>query len=416
MSDHKLTAVARLLDEEHELSPISVPLTREEYLDRTFIPRLSFRHSPRMPTDVQALVEHLPLHTNHALFIDTNLTWLPQEWWDALLSQPARVHVTARVLRELVPFLQRNPGHPLQLALEHKSPAIVLRADPDDAVGSKAFQYYANLLGRRRHLLAAAVQRFEADHGREPTREELVALKMKLQSFAGERTLRLNTKPASPNHTDEALAFFAVHHAVTTGQPTKIFSGDLDVEEQFYSMLRLLTAHYFGLILGRQYAADFTSFRPRPLPAALVAKYDHMFEPSNATMMDLGGKGIHDFIPKQTTFVPVSCSTIGKEYTSEITYGAETTMADVFRTKAATLGLSTDRLGGRNVHPWMVPDDFQVPGSNGALIAFDKSIAFPDTGMRLAHLDIAMTMWPGDPHARIAPPAEPLPPWATATR
>jgi hypothetical protein len=107
--------------------------------------------------------------------------------------------------------------------------------------------------------------------------------------------------------------------------------------------------------------------------------------------------------------VPVSCATIGKEYTSEVTYGAETTMAEVFSTKAATLGLSTDKLGGRNIHPWMVPAEFQVSGSHGALVAFDKCTTLPDTRMRVAQLDIMMTMWPGDPHARIEPPAEQKP-------
>jgi hypothetical protein len=86
---------------------------------------------------------------------------------------------------------------------------------------------------------------------------------MKLQAAFGERTLQLNLKPLSPYKTDEALVFQAVYHAVTTGQPTKIFSGDLDVEEQFYMMVRVLTAHYYELLLGHGYAADFTSFSPR---------------------------------------------------------------------------------------------------------------------------------------------------------
>lgn len=409
VTEYKLTAIGRLLDRDHPESPISLPLTREQYLDPTFIARLSFRHMPRIRTNVADLTAYLAQHTDHALFIDTNLSWLDNEWWDALLSEPGRIHVTGRVLRELVPFLQRNPDHPLRPALADKHPAIVLHPDPDDDAGFKAFQYYASLLSYRRHLLTSAVQHFRMEHGREPTSQEMTALKMKLQSFAGERTLRLNTKPMSPNHTDEALAFLAVHHAVTTGQRTKILSGDSDVEEQFYAMVRLLTAHYYGLILGRGYAADFTSFKPRPLPTGLVSKYAVAFEPHNATIIDLGGKGIHDFIPKQTTFVPVSCATIGKDYTSEVTYGAETTMVEVFSTKAATLGLSTGKLGGRNVHPWMVPDEFQVQGSHGALVAFDKCITLPDTGVRVAQLDIMMTMWPGDPHARIEPPSEQKP-------
>jgi hypothetical protein len=408
MAGYKLTAVGRLLDRDHAREELSLPITPEQYADPTFITRLSFRHVPRFPTDVKELTAYLPKHADHALFIDTNLTWLDSEWWETLLAEPKRVHVTGRVLRELVPFMQRNPKHPLGAALADRHPAIVLHPDPDnDSPDFKCLQYYSSILAYRRFFLVSAIEHFKAAHGREPVGREMTDLKMALQRFAGERTLRLNTKSASPIHTDEVLSFLAVHHAVITGQPTKIFSGDSDVEEQFYMMIRLLTAHYYGMILGRRYAADFVSFRPRALSAELVANYGHVFEPHNATIIDLGGRGIHDFIPKHTTFVPVSCTTIGKEYSSELTYGAETAMADVFATKAATLGLSTDRLGGRNVHPWMVPEEFQLPGSHGALVAFDKSITLPDTTVRVAQLDIMMTAWPGDPHARIGAPSAP---------
>lgn len=404
MADYKLTAVGRLLDRDHSQDPILLPLSREQYFDFTFIPRLSFRHSPRTQTNVTELTEYLADHSDHALFVDTNLTWLAKEWWEELLSVPGRVHLTGGVAKELVPYLQRNPAHPLRTAIADKNPAIVLHADPDDDAGFKSFQYYVSLLSYRRFFLASAIEHFKTKNRREPTGDELTDLKMKLQGFAGERALRLNTKPASQYGTDEALAFLAVHHAVTTGQPTKVFSGDSDVEEQFYMMTRLLTAHYYGLILGSRYAANFTNFRPRSLPGDLMAKYTVAFEPHNATMIDLGDRGIHDFIPKHTTFVPVTCTTIGKHYTSEVTYGAETTMAKVFPTKAKTLGLSTDKLAGRNVHPWMIPEEFRLQGSNGALIAFDKSITLSDTGMRIAQTDIMLTTWPGDPHVRINPP------------
>jgi hypothetical protein len=406
MTGQKLTAIGRLLDRDHTEAPISLPMTREQYLDPTFVTRLSFRNTPRVPTDVADITARLAEHRNHALFIDTNLTWLDNSWWNALLSEPGRVHVTGRVLRELIPFFERNPDHPLRAPLKERHPAIVLHPDPDDDAGCKSFRYYVTLLSYRRQLLSSAVQHFRAQHGRDPTGGEMNVLKMKIQSFAGDRTLGLNIKPASSINTDEALVFLAVRHAVTTGQHTKIFSGDADVEEQFYAMVRLLTAHYYGWILGRCYLADFTRFRPRSLPGALMSKYSQMFEPHNATIIDLGDQRIHDFIPKYTTFVPVSCVTIGKEYTSEVTYGAETTMANVFTTKAATLGLSSDELSPRNIHAWMIPAEFQVSGSHGALVAFDKCITLSDVGMRIAQNDIAMTMWPGDPHVRLAPPPD----------
>jgi len=410
MSSYKRTAVGRLLDQSHPSKPLSLPIPQEKFEDPTFIPRLSFRHIPRLRTDVRSLIDYLPQHTDHALFIDTNLTWLEEEWWESLLSEAGRVHVTGRVLRELVPFLQRNPEHPLCAALAANDPAIVLCPDIDDDVWSRCFDYYVGILTHRRLLLDSSIKHFQAHHNaRAPSPAELTELKMKIQSAFGERTLRLNLKPLSPIRTDEALVFQAVHHAVTTGQPTKIFSGDLDVEEQFYMMVRILTAHYYELILGRRYAADFTSFNPRSIPQPVMAAYDRMYETYGAAMIDLDGKGIHDFIPRHTTFVPVSCVTLGKQYTSELTYGAETSMGEVFTTKARTLGLSTDQLAGRDVHPWLIPKDLQTIGEHDALVAFDKArLTLPKSGMRISQHDFGLTVWRGDPHARVGEPNAPL--------
>lgn len=407
----KFTGVGRLLGRDHGNEPVSLPIAQEKFDDPTFIARLSFRQTPRVPTDIQDQVEHLPMHSDHALFIDTNLTWLDEEWWETLLAEPGRVHVTGRVMRELVPFLQKNQSHPLRIALTEKDPAIVLRPDVEDDAWSKSFDYYVNLLAYRRLLLDSSIKHFEARHaGRKPSPEELTSLKMKLQAAFGERTLQLNLKPLSPYKTDEALVFQAVHHAVTTGQPTKIFSGDLDVEEQFYMMIRLLTTHYYELLLGRRYAKDFTSFHPRPVPQDVMARYERAYETHGATMLDLGGKAIHDFIPRFTTFVPISCVTLGPQYTSELTYGAETAMAEVFTTKAKTYGPSTDQLAGRDVHPWLIPEELQKYCAHDALLVFDKTrLTLPDTGMRISQHDFGLTVWPGDPHARIGEPNAPLP-------
>ena len=45
-------------------------------------------------------------------------------------------------------------------------------------------------------------------------------------------------------------------------------------------------------------------------------------------------------------------------------------------------------------------------GSHGALVAFDECGELPESKMRVAKLDMSMTMWPGDPHVRIAHPAD----------
>ena len=99
----KLTAIGRLLHGQHANDPISLPISREKYSDPTFIPRLSFRPSPRSPTDLDQITRALPLQHDYAFFIDTNLVNMPDEWWHTLLAEPERVYVTGRVLRELVP-------------------------------------------------------------------------------------------------------------------------------------------------------------------------------------------------------------------------------------------------------------------------------------------------------------------------
>jgi hypothetical protein len=124
--------------------------------------------------DMKDQLDHLPKHTDHALFIDTNLTWLDAEWWEALLAEPGRVHVTARVVLELVPFLQRNQGHQLRNALKSPHPAIVLHPDIEDDAWSRCFDYYVNLLAYRRRLLDSSIRRFEAHtDGRKPSADEL---------------------------------------------------------------------------------------------------------------------------------------------------------------------------------------------------------------------------------------------------
>jgi hypothetical protein len=399
VKEHTPTAVGRLLGKDHPQAPISLPST-------SIPPRLSFEHVPRTRTDIASLIEQLVEENDQAIFIDTNLARLPIEWWKALLSSQNQTYVTRRVARELIPFFLQNPDHPLPRGIEDKHPAIFLHPEPRDGTDFKAFQYYVTLLSFRRHFLNSAAEQFEARHGRRPTYSELNDLKIQVQKRYGERALGLNIKPISPVHTDEALVYSAVRHAVTTGQPTKILSADSDLEEQFYTMVLLLTAHYFGMILGDLYATDFMAFRPKPPPAETFLKYANAFESHGAVIMDLKGKLISDFAPRLTTLVPITSRTIGPHYTSETAYQAEATMSAVLTIKTRTLGLSTDKLAGRNIHPWMVPPELRIPGSSQALIAHDKAEVFPDTGMKIAPLDIMLTVATGDPHVQVKVPSD----------
>jgi hypothetical protein len=304
-----------------------------------------------------------------------------------------------------MPFFERNDSHPLLSALRARHPGVTIHPDPDDDIGRSCLDYYVILLSQRRFLLPGRIEDFRRRTGRAPSSQELGNLKMDLAREFGERTLHLNTKEISSLRTDEALVFQAVYHAVTTGQRTKIFSGDSDVEEQFYMMIRLLTSHYFALLIADEYVRDFTRFRPRVIDPPQRPGMMLTFRPRGAVVLNLGVRGIHDFIPSLTRFVPISCATVGQHYTSEVTYGAETSMARVFAIKSKTHGLSTAGLGSRNIHPWCVPEELTPPGDHGALVAFDEYIESRASRMRIAAVDIAMTMGPDDPHVRIAPPS-----------
>jgi hypothetical protein len=400
----KLTAVGRLLHGQHSNKPISLPISREKYDDPTFIPRLSFRASARIATDFEAVTRAVALHHGYALFIDTNLVNVADAWWEAILSAPGRVHVTGRVLRELVPIFQRRTTHPLRRAIRERDPAIVLCADPADQAMNRVFWYYVFLLAARRLHIHMAVKHFYEEHGREPTSQELTALKNQFQSWAGDRALRMNLKPISPIRTDEALVVVAIMHAVRTGQPTKIVSADLDVEEQFYLMIRLLTMHYFEMLLSRAYADDFASFRPKPISPDTMQRYARIFDERHAVAIDLQQRGIHDFLPSAFDFVPVTSWTLGDTYSSEVAYGAETAMSATLSMKAATNGLSTDRLGGRCAHPWFLPEDIADLGPGRALVAYDETAFVMPQGMAVSHFDLMSTYWPGDPHASVAEP------------
>ena len=400
MAGPKLTGVGRLLNAEHRSPAVTLPIPREKFEDPTFIPRLSFRSSPRVPVSQPDLTSNLALHVDHALFVDTNMVNADHDWWNVLLSEPGRVFLTPRVLQEMMPYFANHRDHPLLRAFKDGDPALVMHSEPGEQWSSRvAFDYYVHLLSYRRYQLIFRVLKFKERIGREPTDAELAEIRMKLQRHLGERGFMLNKKKISRYRTDEALVYLAVAHALRTGQSTKIFSADLDVEDQFYTLLRLITTHYYGMLLGRLYLRDFAWFRPKPVPAQLLADPKSMIEPHGATLIDLRGRGIHDFLPKPFQFVPISCTTIGNEYVSEITYGAETAMAEVLRIKDTTEGLSTDCLGGRNVHPWLIPPQLNKLLPRGVLVAYDKRDKVLNSRAQASRLDLMHAVWPGDPHA-----------------
>jgi hypothetical protein len=104
------------------------------------------------------------------------------------------------------------------------------------------------------------------------------------------------------------------------------------------------------------------------------------------TILDLGGRRIHDFRPPKIEFVPISCCLLGT-HVSHIIYGAETAMSDVLDIKARTGGRSTDLLGERDLHAYFMPPITKPSGSNSALIALDRGEVVPGTDLFISKLD-----------------------------
>ena len=71
--------------------------------DPGFIPRLSWRSGPRVPTDWTGLIAALSAEHELAVFCDNSAfdDSAPEELWDALLREPGRLVLTERVNAEL---------------------------------------------------------------------------------------------------------------------------------------------------------------------------------------------------------------------------------------------------------------------------------------------------------------------------
>lgn len=383
----KYTRAARALDAAATKgTPLEAPLVPAP----TWVPRLSFKQGPRTPASEAQLVDSLAKAEQAAIFLDGSVAGrtIDVPLWSELLRHPGRLHLIERVWKELLPHFAKVPDHPLADAVRARNPAVVPYDEPHEGPRLDTLLYYVNLLATRRKQLERSIARYEREHGHAPDDDALTAINAEYQQTFGERGVLLAKKPISPLITDEILVLLAVEYAVSTGQPTVILSTDPDVEEQFMKMIELLTMHYWGMLIAREYLADFTRFKPRTVPAERAAA-TKLF--TSATLLDLGGRRIQDFRPQKIEFVPISCVLIG-EYVSQLTYGAETAMREVLDIKAKTGGRSTDLLGERDLHAYFVPE---IPGERRdyqALITDDVREPIGGTSMSLAKLDCLMAI------------------------
>ena len=373
--------------------------------DSGFLLRLSWRSGPRVPTDWGEIAAGLSAERDLAVFCDTSAfdDTSPQALWDVLLDEPGRLALTERVTVELRPWLDKRPDHPVARALREHHPGVTERREPRQGEpGRRVFDYYVALLSVRRRATELARSDFRREHGRDPEAAEERLLAEDVQRRFGERGRLIATKPAG-FQTDETLVYLAIEHALSTGKQTLILTRDADVEEKFYKLIWLIDTHYRGMLLADDYVDRFGAHRTHPMPDALLNDPDGPFEPHDAVLVerDLDLRGV---LPPEPHFVAVSCLNAGV-YASHLCFGAETEMARLLEIKDATGGLSTDRLGGRNLHASIVP--FESGGRPCAAVVYDRRWPVGDCGANVAKLDVLQALLPCEQHADLVPDSAP---------
>lgn len=378
--------------------------------DPGFIHRLSWSSSRRTPTDWNELVRVLSAERDLAVFCDTSAfdDSAPNELWEVLLGELGRLVLTERVRAELLPWLEKRPDHPVARALREHHSGLSERPEPRPGqLGRRAFDYYVFLLMMRRRAIDIARQHFRREHGRDPEPGEERRLAEEVQRRLGERGRLLATKPVG-NLADETLVYLAVDHALSTGRQTLILTRDADVEEQFFKLLWLIDTHYRAMLLADRYVERFGTFRTFALPDSVLNDPDGPFEPRDAVMFERD-LDLVDVLPSEFHFVGIGCLNAGV-YTSHLRFGAETEMANLLRVKDVTGGLSTDRLGGRNVHAWLYPLDACRRGTYAAVV-YDKRQPVGVDGAAVAVLDVEQALATGEQHASLVPGAAPSRLW-----
>jgi hypothetical protein len=139
-------------------------------------------------------------------------------------------------------------------------------------------------------------------------------------------------------------------------------------------------------------------FLVRPLPRG-ADRLEHYFDCSDGLLVKKPASDPTRFsavlLPIAYRPVCLSCFLLGGQ-PPDMTLTAYNSVAErdmhrVIRVKGATMGLSTDRLGGKNCHVTGLPEGVEDSRS-WAVIVKDKSLAFKYSPLRIPFLDIAHAM------------------------
>ena len=368
------TITSRFLEESRR---IAVKRTPSPFPDpptgRRPIGRLCFDGpSPKLDWPIADLANAIAVDSlqDAIFFLDTNIftTQLDLALWNAFCKR--RIIIVPAIWNELQPWLKTpfcnqtirdsvvaaaqgqvaragKPQTPTDPNIE------VLLRDEDENFVKHGYEYYLKLLTLRKVMgpLASAV--LTKTLGRAPTREEFLA---EVQGNLGERGFLMARKGSdaanSPNRiTDETFVVTAVLTAIMRGSEVFIVSRDVDVLEQYFKLLVLMKEHYRAMLAAEQYAANPNAMAFQQMPIGNDGVHVPPFTGTSFLQFETTDQEFNP-LPSSFHFVNIYCLLLGGEpermKTTFASFCAETEMARVLQVKAATGGLSTDKLGGRN--------------------------------------------------------------------
>lgn len=307
-----------------------------------------------------------------------------------LMDRPRGITIVPSVGLELADWLDRHSNHPLAQAVSLRDAAIELwDQDSGPKVDPDVFWYYLHLLAiRRRSYRVAERQLAERQSSADLiTAEENVF--RTIQAQLGERGVLLAKKgraaAGSPTLcTDEKLVVGAVLHGLATGNPTMILTKDEDIPEQFYKCCWLLDTQYRGFLQARRFVEEPNDYKTSPLK--IIAPQEHdFFEAGDHLLLHRPSEHLQEVLPNLFNPVTLHCVVAGV-FHSCLSFTAEMEMSGLLEAKAATGGLNTDRLDGRNCHVWVPVADPSAPHGYAA-IGHDRRFPLPHTRAQLSLMD-----------------------------
>ncbi len=339
--------------------------------------------TPKLNYDAEGLARTVADASEDALFFcDTSLfdDGTDAGLWEALLNREGKMVIVPPVRKELEPWLWLHVSHIAGRAiLNEESSVRFLGLDADDEREQAAFEYYVNLLGLRKRLVALELARFEEQYGRMPSDRELRDLMQGLHDKLGSRGYLLAKKGATPERsptffTDEILVYLAIKTGIEIGCEVVILSKDEDILEQFYKLQWLLDTHYRSMLLADLYAHEPDCFTSHSMPKD-DPDLEEMFFGEDNILVERPDRLITGptapILPPYYHPVVVHCWIVGDRLT-QMAFCAEQEMERLLHTKGVTGGRNTYKLDEKNCHLWLAPLNVSKPLRGCAAITQDR--------------------------------------------